>query len=473
MNGIETALQGSCGLAGQLYKWDFSVFDLHKLTGGRPLYNVTMALLQDQGLLDGWLLDRRVVEGYLTEVEGVYKANPYHNNTHAADVTQTAGVIMTALNQWLCTPIINCINNSSGNGGRSINNCGCFSPVSGSVQPCDNSPTPLVPAPANSAFVQNSGSNSSHGGGAAPASGPGLRKIERFAIILASAIHDLGHPGVNNAFLVRTRDQQAVIYNDKSVNEMMHASLAFQIAQDNPEIDIFARFSQEEYELVRKLVLDMVLSTDMDVHFALLKRYEDALKAEPDVRKWTSLDARSLVFQMLVHLADLANPSRPWPLALKWAEQVVTEFLSQGEKEAAAGIPISPPCDATKVCMPAAQLFFIERFMAPTLQAFRTSAPSFFDMASAWLADTQAKWVMFKSAGVRFPHQGYPQLAAPSAAEQGKLWTTLCGTSCCCGACVSTAPLQPQQQCKPQLEAPQHQAALQQPAQQPAAQAAG
>jgi len=206
-------------------------------------------------LQDGWLLDRRVVEGYLTEVEGVYKANPYHNNTHAADVTQTAGVIMTALNQWLCTPIINCINNSSGNGGRSINNCGCFSPVSGSVQPCDNSPTPLVPAPANSAFVQNSGSNSSHGGGAAPASGPGLRKIERFAIILASAIHDLGHPGVNNAFLVRTRDQQAVIYNDKSVNEMMHASLAFQIAQDNPEIDIFARFSQEEYELVSAVQL--------------------------------------------------------------------------------------------------------------------------------------------------------------------------------------------------------------------------
>jgi len=40
-----------CVLPLQLYKWDFSVFDLHKLTGGRPLYNVTMALLQDQGLL--------------------------------------------------------------------------------------------------------------------------------------------------------------------------------------------------------------------------------------------------------------------------------------------------------------------------------------------------------------------------------------------------------------------------------------
>jgi hypothetical protein len=35
----------------QLYKWDFSVFDLEKLTGGRPLYHVTLALLKDQGLL--------------------------------------------------------------------------------------------------------------------------------------------------------------------------------------------------------------------------------------------------------------------------------------------------------------------------------------------------------------------------------------------------------------------------------------
>lgn len=98
-------------------------------------------------------------------------------------------------------------------------------------------------------------------------------------------------------------------------------------------------------------MLDMVLSTDMDVHFALLKRYEDALKAEPDVRKWTSLDARSLVFQMLVHLADLANPSRPWPLALKWAEQVVTEFLSQvGEALPHWTGAMQEPCMQLCVC---------------------------------------------------------------------------------------------------------------------------
>jgi hypothetical protein len=73
----------------------------------------------------------------------------------------------------------------------------------------------------------------------------------------------------------------------------------------------------------------MVLSTDMDVHFKLLKRFEDELAGAPDVATWASLEQRSLLFQMLVHLADLANPSRPWHMALTWAEWVVTEFLQQ------------------------------------------------------------------------------------------------------------------------------------------------
>eukprot|EP00879_Flechtneria_rotunda_P005330 GHRR01005617.1.p2 GENE.GHRR01005617.1~~GHRR01005617.1.p2 ORF type:complete len:262 (+),score=88.75 GHRR01005617.1:1184-1969(+) len=176
---------------------------------------------------------------------------------------------------------------------------------------------------------------------------------------------------------------------------------------------------------VRKLVCEMILATDMDVHFALLKRFEDAVAAQPDVRQWRSLEQRSLIFQMLVHLADLANPSRPWHLALKWAEWVVTEFLEQGVKEAEAGIPVSDMCNKDKVCMPAAQLFFIERFMQPTLDAFKPAAPSFHSMATPWLEDTKARWGIFKEAGVRMPHHGYPQLAPPAAGQQQKPWAVL------------------------------------------------
>jgi hypothetical protein len=38
-------------LSAQVYRWDFNVFDFAQSVKGKPLYNVTMALLQDQGLL--------------------------------------------------------------------------------------------------------------------------------------------------------------------------------------------------------------------------------------------------------------------------------------------------------------------------------------------------------------------------------------------------------------------------------------
>lgn len=191
-----------------MYEWDFNVFQLAERSSGRPLYVVTLALLDAEGLLvrdqsapdicgavqgthcccksgcqvaraaadggigsglvhgagrgagahtcararptarpqDAWKLDRQVVVRYLNSIEKLYHANPYHNNIHAADVTQTAAVIMRALSQQL------------------------------------------------------------------PG---GLSPLERLSIILAAAVHDLAHPGVNNDFLIKTRDKQALVYNDR------------------------------------------------------------------------------------------------------------------------------------------------------------------------------------------------------------------------------------------------------------------
>ena len=86
-----------------------------------------------------------------------------------------------------------------------------------------------------------------------------------------------------------------------------------------------------------------------------------AAQASPEPRLWGDKE-RALVLQMLVHLADLANPARPFFLASAWAERVVTEFLKQGDKEAARGLGVSPFCDRQKVCMPAAQQGFVKMF---------------------------------------------------------------------------------------------------------------
>jgi hypothetical protein len=58
-----------------------------------------------------------------------------------------------------------------------------------------------------------------------------LRDIDVFALLLASIGHDVGHPGVNNDFLVQSQTPLAQLYNDKSVLESFHAMTLFNLMQ--------------------------------------------------------------------------------------------------------------------------------------------------------------------------------------------------------------------------------------------------
>ena len=55
-----------------------------------------------------------------------------------------------------------------------------------------------------------------------------LSDLDNISIVIASFTHDVGHPGVNNRFLINNRENLALTYNDISVLENMHASVAFE-----------------------------------------------------------------------------------------------------------------------------------------------------------------------------------------------------------------------------------------------------
>ena len=52
--------------------------------------------------------------------------------------------------------------------------------------------------------------------------------------------------GFTNDFLINTRHPNAIIYNDRSVNENFHVSCAFRLAQ-LPETNIFEGLSRQEF----------------------------------------------------------------------------------------------------------------------------------------------------------------------------------------------------------------------------------
>lgn len=67
------------------------MFKLNELSGEQALRYLSFDLLNRYGLVHKFKMSSLFLENFLTQIEAGYKKynNPYHNNMHAADVTQT------------------------------------------------------------------------------------------------------------------------------------------------------------------------------------------------------------------------------------------------------------------------------------------------------------------------------------------------------------------------------------------------
>uniref|UniRef100_A0A8C5W7U9 Phosphodiesterase n=1 Tax=Microcebus murinus TaxID=30608 RepID=A0A8C5W7U9_MICMU len=162
--------------------------------------------------------------------------------------------------------------------------------------------------------------------------------LEILAAIFASAIHDVDHPGVSNQFLINTNSELALMYNDP-------------------------------LQSLRKMVIDIVLATDMSKHMNLLAD----LKTMVETKKVTSsgvllLDNysdRIQVLQNMVHCADLSNPTKPLQLYRQWTDRIMEEFFRQGDRERERGMEISPMCDKHNASVEKSQVGFIDYIVHP------------------------------------------------------------------------------------------------------------
>ncbi|NWX12207.1 PDE4B phosphodiesterase, partial [Aegotheles bennettii] len=195
--------------------------------------------------------------------------------------------------------------------------------------------------------------------------------LEILAAIFAAAIHDVDHPGVSNQFLINTNSELALMYNDESVLENHHLAVGFKLLQEE-HCDIFQNLTKKQRQTLRKMVIDMVLATDMSKHMSLLAD----LKTMVETKKVTSsgvllLDNytdRIQVLRNMVHCADLSNPTKSLELYRQWTDRIMEEFFQQGDKERERGMEISPMCDkhtASCVCSSVSQVGFIDYIVHP------------------------------------------------------------------------------------------------------------
>uniref|UniRef100_A0A3Q3LW03 Phosphodiesterase n=1 Tax=Labrus bergylta TaxID=56723 RepID=A0A3Q3LW03_9LABR len=192
--------------------------------------------------------------------------------------------------------------------------------------------------------------------------------LEILAALFAAAIHDVDHPGVSNQFLINTNSELALMYNDESVLENHHLAVGFKLLhQEN--CDIFQNLTKRQRQSLRKLVIDLVLATDMSKHMTLLAD----LKTMVETKKVTSsgvllLDhytERIQVLRNMVHCADLSNPTKTLPLYRQWTERIMEEFFRQGDKERERGMEISAMCDKHTASVEKSQVGFIDYIVHP------------------------------------------------------------------------------------------------------------
>lgn len=162
--------------------------------------------------------------------------------------------------------------------------------------------------------------------------------------LLSSAIAaSLGHPGTTNGFLVNTRGEIAMRYNDKSPIQNLCASMFFDLLL-KPAMNYAKNMAALHFKAFRFKVIQAVLSTDMSQHFLLIDKLSSYMSQQKSNSTTNAKQEseRTLLLQVVSHTSSLAYSCRPWSIHKLLVQALEEEFFSQGSQEKAAGLPISP-----------------------------------------------------------------------------------------------------------------------------------
>ncbi|KAL9094014.1 MAG: hypothetical protein Q9165_003684 [Trypethelium subeluteriae] len=207
-----------------------------------------------------------------------------------------------------------------------------------------------------------------------------LTPFQGLTLLISAIGHDVGHPGVNNAFLVALNAPLAQLYNDRSVLESFHCAAYSQILR---------RYWPTAFSdtTMRKSMINAILATDMGVHFqymADLGNLQDKLaQNNKELDGWGAKQLekyRELACGILIKCADISNVARKFDCAAKWAGILTDEFANQGLMEKELNIPTTlfggPPVRDNLVKMGESQIGFMNIFAIPLFESVTDILPA-------------------------------------------------------------------------------------------------
>ncbi|KAF9953572.1 3',5'-cyclic-nucleotide phosphodiesterase [Mortierella alpina] len=378
-------------LKDRLLSWDFHPHDLCQ----DDLMRCVVIVMEEVMKLDG-LGDLNIPEHLLHRFviglrDSYHRSNPYHNFAHAVDVLQATFYFLCRMGKLPQSgygfPPLPEANGDAIDSDNHTNSSPILTPTEESDQsellaniPTDDHPSPL----AEEEIVQPPVRIQDF-----------LRPEDIFALVVASIGHDVGHPGVNNMFLVNAHTPLAQVYNDRSVLESFHSMALFQVMKKHG-FECFDVDSQNrKFMEFRKMVVSTILATDMGLHFDYVGKIKEQterlqLRNMPDGNvpkpNQASIDEqeRLVLCGTLIKCADISNASRPFHVAERWSAVLLQEMCNQADIEKEMAVcsgSQSVPAGSTKSLANDrgmqidSQLGFIHGFAMPLFSSVKEMIP--------------------------------------------------------------------------------------------------
>lgn len=223
-----------------------------------------------------------------------YKSgNPFHNFRHAVDVLQACFYYLVRLK---CLPPFEQFE---------------LDPKADETQIFDGKKS-LHP----SCMLQRSSTDSEDGDFV-----PLLTPMQSLGLLVAALGHDVGHPGVTNAFMIKHSAPTSQIYNDRSVLELYHSAIFTNkiLSISWPSL-LECKLDKDSHLNIKQLIIGSILATDMAEHFEYIHKLKDELLV------LTSEQKVQLICSLLIKCADISNVTRPLRVSSHWALILSREF---------------------------------------------------------------------------------------------------------------------------------------------------
>ncbi|WRT66910.1 uncharacterized protein IL334_003875 [Kwoniella shivajii] len=342
-----------------LSTWNFKP---HNLPEG-DLYRVAClmfeCILSSEGLKE-LQIERDQINRLLFAIRAIYhRPNPYHNYVHAIDVLQATYMFLVQIG---VAPPFSYMRD--------------WTPQKPAWQRSDQSDREISVGTRRAREV--------------------MRPQDVLGVLVAAMGHDVGHPGLSNAFMKNANVPLSQVYEDKSVLENMHCMLIVQLLRKHGfGFLIEGSKPQSSHHLdqkgFRRVLYSSVLATDMSLHFAWIQRLKDFDETLREGEVGEDEYDRVMICQALMKCADISNPTRPIDVSQYWSSVLLEEWAKQASLESDLDLPVSVVASADAALQARGQIGFIDLFTLPLFEAVSEALPELQVYADS-CADNRDVW---------------------------------------------------------------------------------